>query len=59
MSVEELLGSAHHLSVATQHTYMQRDGVSDCAKFAALGISKVRFAFGWVKIIFFGLKIPI
>ena len=38
VSVEESLGSARHSSVAAQRTYMQRDGVSKCAKFAALGI---------------------
>ncbi len=38
VSVEELLASARHSSVPTQRTYIQRDGVSECAKFAALGV---------------------
>ena len=38
VSVEESIGSARHSSVATQCTYMQRDGDSECTKFAALGI---------------------
>ena len=38
VSVEESLGSARHSSVATQRTYIQHGGVSECTKFAALGI---------------------
>ncbi len=38
VSVEESLGSAGHSSVAAQRTYIQRDGVSECAKFAASGL---------------------
>ena len=38
VSVEESLASARHSTVAVQRTYMQRDGVSECKKFAALSI---------------------
>ena len=38
VSVEELHASDHHSSAAAQRTYMQRDSVSECAKFAALRI---------------------
>ena len=37
---EESLASARHSSVAAQRTYMVRNGVSECAKFKALGLLK-------------------